>query len=39
MAEMVSESHDLFPQFLQDKSALILHAPGLLRIGGYAYFV
>jgi len=38
MAETVSEAHDRFPRFALEMSAMI-HAPGLLRIGGAAYFV
>jgi hypothetical protein len=39
MAETDSEAHDLFPRFSQEKSAAMVHAPGLLHIGGSAYFV
>jgi hypothetical protein len=39
MAEIVSEAHDRFPRFALEMWATILHAPGLLRIGGSAYFV
>ena len=38
-AETVSEAHDLCPRFSQESSATMVHAPGLLRIGGAAYFV
>jgi len=39
MAETVSEAHDLCPRFSQESSATMVHAPGILRIGGAAYFV
>jgi hypothetical protein len=39
MAETVSEAHDLFPQVSQERSAVMVHAPGLLHMGGAAYFV
>jgi hypothetical protein len=39
MAETVSEAHDRFPQFSQKICAVMIDAPGLLRIGGAAYFV
>jgi hypothetical protein len=39
MAATVSEAHDRFPRFSQERSAAILHAPGLLHIGGAAYLV
>jgi hypothetical protein len=39
MAETVSEAHDLFPRFSEERSAAMVHAPGLLHIGGSAYFV
>ena len=39
MAETVSEAHDFFPRFSQEKCAAMVHAPGLLHIGGAAYFV
>src|SRR5262249_47124784 len=37
MATTAGESHDLFPRFPQERSAAIIHAPGLLHIGGTAY--
>jgi hypothetical protein len=39
MAEMVNETHDLFLRFSHEKSDAIVYAPGLLHIGGAAYFV
>jgi hypothetical protein len=39
MAETVSEAHDRFPRFSQKICAVMIDAPGLLRIGGAAYFV
>jgi hypothetical protein len=39
MAKTVSEAHDRFPRFTQERCAFIIFAPGLLRIGGAAYFV
>jgi hypothetical protein len=39
MAEMVNETHALFPRFSQEKSDVRVYAPGLLHIGGAAYFV
>src|SRR5262245_16675882 len=32
--ETVSEAHDLYSRFSQEKCAVIVHAPGLLHIGG-----
>ena len=39
MAETGSEAYNLFPRFSQERSAAMVHAPGLLHIGGSAYFV
>jgi hypothetical protein len=39
MAETVREAHDRFPRFSLEMCAAMIHAPGLLRIGGAAYFV
>jgi hypothetical protein len=39
MAKTVSEAHDRLPRFTQERCAVIIYAPGLLRIGGAAYFV
>ena len=39
MAETVSEAHDRSPRFSLEMQAAMIHAPGLLRIGGAAYFV
>jgi len=39
MAETVSEAHDLFPRFSQERCAVRVQAPDLLHIGGAAYFV
>jgi len=39
MAEMVNETHDLFLRFSHEKNDAIVYAPGLLYIGGAAYFV
>jgi len=39
MAETVSEAHALSARFSQERSNAKIHAPGLLRIGGSAYFV
>ena len=39
MAETVSKAHDLYPRFSQERNGAIVHAPGLLHIGGSAYFV
>jgi len=39
MAETVSEVYDLFPRFSQERCAVRVQAPGLLHIGGAAYFV
>ena len=34
-----SEAPALLPQFSQERSTAMVHAPGLLHIGGSAYFV
>jgi hypothetical protein len=39
MAETVSEAHDRFLRFIQERCAVIIDALGLRRIGGAAYFV
>ena len=39
MVETVSEAHDLFPRFSQERCVAMIQAPGLLHIGGAAYFV
>ena len=39
MAETVSEAHDLFPRFSQERCTVTIHALGLLHIGGAAYCV
>ena len=39
MAETGSEAHDSLPLILPGRSAAMVHAPGLLHIGGSAYFV
>ena len=39
IAETVSETHDLFPRFSHEKSNAMIYDPGLLHIGGAAYFV
>jgi len=39
MAGTVSETHDLFLRFSPEKSDVKVDAPGLLHIGGAAYFV
>ena len=38
-AETVNKVHNLFPWFSQEMSIAMVHAPGLLHIGGAAYFV
>src|SRR5262249_13636082 len=38
-AETVSAAHDLCPRFSQERSAVMVPAPGRLHIGGAAYFV
>jgi hypothetical protein len=37
MAETVRKAHARFPQFSQEICVAMVHAPGLLRIGGFAY--
>ena len=39
MAETVSETHALFLRFSHEKSDARIYDPGLLHIGGSAYFV
>ena len=39
MVETVSEAHELFPRFSQERCIAMIQAPGLLHIGGAAYFV
>ena len=39
MAETVRKAHERFPQVSLECSAAIMPAPGLLDIGGAAYFV
>jgi len=39
MAETVRKAHERFPQGSLECSAAIMSAPGLLDIGGAAYFV
>src|SRR5262249_11902371 len=39
MAETVNEAHNLFPWFSQEMSIAMVHAPGLLHIGGAAHFL
>jgi hypothetical protein len=36
---MVNETPDLCPRFAHEKSDAKVYAPGLLHIGGTAYFV
>jgi hypothetical protein len=39
MAETVRKAHDRFPRFSQEICPAMVHAPGLLGIGGSAYLV
>ena len=39
MAGAISETHNLFPRFSHEKSNAMIYTPGLLHIGGTAYFV
>src|SRR5262249_11242278 len=39
IAETVSKAHALFPRSSQERGAAMIQAPGLLHIGGAAYFV